>query len=280
MRRPGPRSVVWFAAALAAVSVGLAAGPLPWRFAGESGLPEPAPVASATPAAAPVALDPILALQPFGRLAEPAAPEAAVETALGLTLHGVAIARRPEASSAIISGAEAPARAYAVGQDITGSAALLEVHAGHVVLSVDGRRETLSFPQRRRAAPSVDSGVAALQALVTGQEPAPGEAAPAAPDPEAVIAEYRDLYRANPMIVLGRLGLVATEEGYSVSGSAPAGVLRAGLRPGDVVAKVNGQQVGNLDADRGLFDEVVASGRARLEVLRDGQRVVMSFPLR
>jgi general secretion pathway protein C len=55
---------------------------------------------------------------------------------------------------------------------------------------------------------------------------------------------------------------------------------RAGLLPGDVVARVNGQQVGDIVGDQALFENIVASGRARLEVIREGETVVMSFPLR
>ena len=54
----------------------------------------------------------------------------------------------------------------------------------------------------------------------------------------------------------------------------------AGLAPGDVVEKVNGVQVGDAERDRRLFDEAVVSGRARVEVVRDGRRIILSFPLR
>lgn len=290
MRSPvGPRALLWLTIALAAVSVGLAAGPLPWRFAGESGLPAPAPQAPGAPAVEPVSLDPILALSPFGRLAEPALPEAAVETSLGLTLHGVVIAARPDASSAIISSESEPARAYSVGQSVTDAASLAEVESDHVVLSVGDRREILSFPETRRgAASSGDSGVAALRALVAGGKAAsdarpdadPGAAPTVGVGPEAMIADYRARIRANPQTVLDSLGLAATGEGYRVAEGAPAGMRRAGLRPGDVVAKINGQQVGDIERDRALFDDVAASGRARIEVLRGGQRIVLSFPLR
>ncbi len=281
MRPPRPGALVWAAVALAAVSVGWAAGPLLWRFAGESGLPAPPPAVLGVSETAPVSVEPVLALAPFGHLALPAAPAEAVETDLGLTLHGVVIAARPVASSAIISGPSGPARAYGVGQNITPAATLAEVGSDRVVLDVNGRRETLSFPEQRRRSGG-DSGVAALRALVTGTGDAPAPPPPPASgvDPEAMIAEYRERIRANPQTVLDGLGLEASDRGYRVGDAASAGLRRAGLRPGDVVAGVNGQQVGNIERDRDLFDEVAASGRARIEVLRDGKRIVMSFPLR
>ena len=281
MTRRWTRWTLWLAIGVAAVSVGLAAGPLPWRFAGESGLP---PATSApTPGRAPdaVSIEPILALSPFGRIVGPdpvAGP--AEETALGLTLHGVVIASDPSASTAIVSTESAPARAYVVGDTVAGSAALDQVFADHVVLRVDGRRETLSFPERQGSGMSAsDAGVAALRALVqNGNEGA-------SPDPQPVqtetfIEDYRNRIRDNPQTVLDNLGLEAGDDGYTVGPEASGNLLRAGLQPGDVVSQVNGQQVGNIEADRDLFDEVVASGRARIEIVRNGQRIVMSFPLR
>lgn len=289
MKRLSLDGLFWVGAALAAVSVGLAAGPLPWRLAGESGLPRPAAAPDEPTAAAPVSLDAVLALAPFGRVAAPEAPAApAQETALGLTLHGVVIAGAAGGSSAIVSGPSGPARSYMEGQAITDAATLTGVARDHVVLDVGGRREILSFPETRAAGTrrSGDAGANALRALVTGggSNAASGASAPAADasanDPDAVIARYRERIRQNPQTVLDDLGLVATEAGYEIASDPSSGVRRAGLQPGDLVAKVNGQQVGNIETDRRFFDEVAASGRARIEVLRDGQRIVMTFPLR
>ncbi len=149
MNRPSDRTLLWLVAGLVAVSVGLAAGPLPWRFAGESGLPTPSPAAappSGRPAA--VSLAPIIALSPFGRLAEAPVPEPQVEqeTSLGLVLLGVVIASDPKASTAILDGGIGTSRVYTVGDEVAPDATLEAVFVDHVVLMVGGRRETLSFP--------------------------------------------------------------------------------------------------------------------------------------
>ncbi len=68
--------------------------------------------------------------------------------------------------------------------------------------------------------------------------------------------------------------------GYAVQESASGVLLDAGLQPGDLVTTVNGQQVGNIDRDRAYFSDVVAAGHARIELLRNGRRIVLSFPLR
>ena len=98
-------------------------------------------------------------------------------------------------------------------------------------------------------------------------------------DVETVAAEYRERLQDDPRRVLDDLGLVATEGGYEVGEDPAKPLRRAGLEPGDLIAKVNGQQVGDVERDRRFFDEVVASGRARVEVVRDGERITLSFPL-
>ena len=76
------------------------------------------------------------------------------------------------------------------------------------------------------------------------------------------------------------IGLIPVENGYRVAEQHDSGVGLAGLRADDVVTSVNGQAVGDVERDRQLFDEVAASGQARIEVRRDGRSLVMTFPLR
>lgn len=282
-------SPVWLAAGLAAVSIGLAATPLPRRFAGDSGLPPPPAATSESPAGTEVPIDPILALAPFGRtVGADASPSG--ETPLGLTLHGVVIAGQGQASRAILSGPAGPARAYAVGAEVAPGTILAAAEADRVTLATGDRRETLGFPQRRAAeatAAEPESGVDALRALVTGSEdededvsdPVPAPAA-TEPTPEDAVAGYRNRIRDDPQALLDDLGVVATDAGYEVAEDASDTLLRIGLEPGDLVVMVNGQQVGNIDQDRDLFDEVTATDRARVEVARDGQAVVLTLPIR
>lgn len=150
MRLPALERLIWPAILLAVASIVLAAAPLAWRLAGEGGPPPPAPVPEPAPAPDPVSLEPILRLSPFGRLARPSGDEApGEETALSLTLHGVAIAAPPGTSSAIVSVGAEPGRVYLVGAAITDSARLEAVFSDHVVLRVNGNPEILSFPDAR-----------------------------------------------------------------------------------------------------------------------------------
>lgn len=79
--------------------------------------------------------------------------------------------------------------------------------------------------------------------------------------------------------MLTAIGLIPTPEGYVISEQHDSGVGQAGLRAGDLVKTVNGQAVGNVEQDRQLYDDVAASGMARIEIERDGRTIVMSFPL-
>ena len=271
MTRPGARRLLWIVAGLAAISVGLAAGPLPWRFAGESGLPPPPPVAAPGGAAPEVSLDPIIALSPFGRPEAAPEPEPEVqETSLGLVLLGVVIASDPAQSTAILEGGIGPSRVYAVGDQVADNAVLSAVHVDRVVLDVDGHLESLSFP------PSVP-----------GAAPAPPPPPPEASEPTEqssdvadIIAGYLTQLQQDPESVVEDLDLTPTDRGYVIGDSPPDLMTAAGFQSGDLIAQVNGQQVGNIARDARFFSDVVASGHARIELLRNGERMVLSFPLR
>ncbi|KKL73166.1 hypothetical protein LCGC14_2077640, partial [marine sediment metagenome] len=102
--------------------------------------------------------------------------------------------------------------------------------------------------------------------------------------PPQTTDDYIQLWRKrihqNPAQVLNDIGLIASDEGYVIAEQHDSGVRLAGLRPGDLVSRVNGQQVGNVEQDVSFFDEVAASDQARLEIQRDGETIVLSFPLK
>lgn len=273
-----PAAAAWIAAALAAISLGAAAGPVAWRLAGESGQAIGSATAAPVAEAARLDLSPILAFAPFGTaVSAEASPEVIGETGLGLVLLGVTVSTPASNSRAIISGGDSGrADSYAVGSDITAAASLAEVTRSHVVLMVDGRLETLSFA--KPGMKPATTGKPDLRNLIPSNT---GPASTAASnDPDAVIARYRAAILQNPKSVMDRLGLEATGEGYKISDAASPGVRQAGFRPGDLITTVNGQKVGDIAQDQRYFDEVAASGKARVELQRDGQSIVMTFPLR
>ena len=277
----------------ALASLAAAAAPVAWHLRGWSAT-LPARPSSPDPAPADpdlVDLGPILALAPFGTVEEEPKPEAPIgETSLELVLRGVVVQADPAASIAFI-GHEDTTQGYRPGDTVAERAVLREVAATQVVLEVDGALQTLSFPDPGGAveastAPPALSGPDRLRELVAAQTQGSG-GDPPPPKPERGppqttqdhIDLWRDRIRANPGEVLDRIGLIPTAEGYKVAEEHDSGVGLAGLQAGDVVRSVNGQAVGNVDNDRTLFDEVAASGLARIEVQRGDRTITMSFPL-
>ena len=261
------------------LTLGLSAGPVFWRLTGDDGR-----LRAASPAVQPagegrVDLAPILSFLPFGTsIVTTPAQEVTGETSLGLVLLGVTISNPASGSRAIISGGDGPPRGYFVGEMITASASLSAIEQDHVVLDVEGRLESLSFVKRSAATTEARSGPD-LRNLIPSENQTNAPAA-ASNEPDAVVARYRAAIELDAQGVMNRLGLEITDQGYRITDAASAGVRQAGFKTGDVVTTVNGQKVGDMDADQRYFDEVAASGRARVELLRDGQTIVMSFPLR
>lgn len=273
-----PPLLIWFIAALGAASVGLAAMPVVLRLTGDPAILPADPVPASDPAPRPD-LTAILDFAPFGRVAAPV-DQTATETALGLTLHGVTLTKTASGSQAIIAGGDLAVGSYRIGAAITAGAELVEVYPDHVVLRVDGRLQTLSFPTAAWQIPAPEP-LPGVDTHLRNLIPTPQEAGPGAParDLSDQLAQVRADLQRNPGAVLTKYGLEPAGEGYRVTDATP-GVLRdLGLLPGDLVVTLNGQPLGDITADRSLFDAVAASGQARLAVVRDKGTFNLSIPL-
>ncbi len=272
-------------------SLAVAAAPVAWHLSGRSAAMPEQSVTTAAPEGAdanqpaPVDVGPILDLAPFGAVVQAAVPDQPIgETALDLVLRGVVVQTDPAASMAFI-GFEGGTEGYRPGDTIAERARLVEVESSQVILDVDGELQTLSFPDlggsASAEAPAPASPGVDLRAMVEAQANA-AAAPPPAEGPQTTqdyIDLWRDRIRANPGEVLDTIGLIPTENGYRIAEEHDSGVGLAGLRAGDVVTSVNGQAVGDVERDRQLFDDVAASGQARIEITRDGDTIVMTFPL-
>lgn len=274
----------------ALASVAAAAAPVTWHLGGWSASMPERPVAFAAagaPEPEPVQVGPILELAPFGAVEEPPEPDAPIdETTLDLVLRGVVVQVDPAASMAFI-GHEGRTQGYHPDDVIAHRARLVEVAPDLVVLEVEGELQTLSFPGPGSAgaapqAAAADAAADRLRDLVVAQTQGDGVAEASQEEPQTTqdhIDLWRNRIRANPQEVLDTIGLIPTDNGYRIAEQHDSGVGLAGLKAGDVVMSVNGQAVGDVEQDRQLFDDVAASGLARIEVQRDGRTIVMSFPL-
>ena len=294
MKRVASLGIIILAIAVTA-SLGIAAGRTVWHVAGETAIaPQDVNVQQdIAPLAVSYDIAPVTALAPFGSVSQPApTAEQAAATTLDLALRGILLQTDPAQSSALIATDGSTLR-YVIGDSIAGKAVLTEIMDRQVVLDVNGNPQTLGFPN----ADNLPLGDAQLsQTAAEAPEPSGLDRLRAAlgvasgsieikdPPPPVTTDDYITMWREriirNPNQVLGEIGLLAGEKGYTIDETHDPGIKLAGLKAGDRVARVNGQAVGNVEQDRKFFDEVAASGVARLEVVRGDRTFVLSFPLR
>lgn len=278
------------------VSVAFALAGLTWRLVGWDDGRDTVAVADALPPlGASGGPDPdvarIVGLAPFGGGAVGSGLPAST---LGLVLKGILLAYPAEASSALIATADGVAVAYGVGASVAGNAVIEAIEVDRVVLKVGDRRELLGFPEPV-AGPAPDPSAPAPGAGITitssaqPAAPAPNPQAAAAlasASPIATAAAAQQAARPAqpaapaPAPSAASLGVEATASGYRIGPNPSPELRRFGLQPGDVIETLNGQAVGSVASDRQLFERAVQSGGARVEVVRDGRRLTLTFPLR
>ena len=285
------RLVVLVAFLAAALSLWQAAAPFFARVAGQGEASARGFGTGAVVAAGEMRVDlsPVLAFAPFG-LAEAAAPQAVREGAVAeLRLLGITVAVPKSGSRAIIAGGDVPVASYGIAADISSGIELRAVFQDHVVLGIDGREAVLTFAvpgSGSGSGPGPGSGIAASGAgtdgvdllnLTAGNVPAAGrQDLPA----DTWLGRTRAEIEADAPGLLRRLGLAPAEGGYLVTEAALPEVVQAGFRPGDLLRAVNGAALGDPAADAALFDAVASAGRASFSVLRAGETITMTFPLK
>jgi len=266
---------------LVVVSVAAALAGLTWRLAGlndgrsQVTLPQ-------RPATSPLADDlaPILSLAPFGRGADDVQASAS-----GMVLKAIFLASPAESSTAVIARGDGPAAAYRPGQALGGGAVIQSIGVDHVVIQIGDRTDRLEFPDPGAVAGGQPGPGAARSGALPSERARRSAAASQRPavgtgmDP-SVVQQYRQRLARSPEAVAGELNLTATAAGLRVGDNPPAPLRAAGLQPGDIVLKVNNQPVDGLGNARAMLDQAITSGGARVEVLRSGRRITLSFPLR
>ena len=217
------------------------------------------------------------------------------ETRLALELVGVFVADDAESSSAVIAREGRPAELFSVGDRLPGNAKLAEVFSDRVVIARGGTRELLRFEKPKvliassvvEAAPSLPEGEATSAvreaAGAASEARAAREARGARHSMRQVLAENRERFEDDPRRALEELGVAVADTGapgYELGALADWPELgRTGLQQGDRILAVNGQAIGNSPADRLDLDELLALGRASLEVQRGERRFEVTVAL-
>lgn len=189
----------------------------------------------------------------------------APETRLRLKLEGVLVATQPEYSGAIVSGPGSPTAHYRVGDRLPGDAELVEVEPGRILIRRQGSYESLAFDEEFEA-----SATTAQVSEVTQESP------------EDFVAEAQARLDREGATALLAFGLRPVEDGgtqgYVFDGSNA--MLRAiNLRPGDVITSVNGYQLGDLEQDRQLLENLRSEPQLQVEVERAGARFTVTYAL-
>ncbi len=241
-------------------------------------------------AAASVDLGLILKAGLFGHAPEDqdaTALQPTAETRLPLTLQGVFVTEPASDSAAIIATKGKPGQLYAIGDELPGNATLRAVQAEQVILLRAGQHETLTFPVvesfRRVSVPDLSATAGNRRSHAPSINPAiEQEGATASAD--ELVERYRERVSDNPEQVLDELAMAPVRSGeaagYRVGSLANLPYMsQSGLLAGDLILSVNGRPVGDVQADRSAFDDLLASGSVRIEVQRGERRFFVTTSL-
>jgi general secretion pathway protein C len=174
-----------------------------------------------------------------------------VVTSLALTVYGIRLNEGSGLGSAIIAGPDGVQNSFAVGDEILPGVVLKAVAFDHVTIDRGGAEEQVFLDQ---STPAPDAPAPAPAAGGWQSAAPPPAAAGAGPNAESL---KRDIGFA-PRIENGRVtGLVVQSRGPAFAG--------VGFRPGDIIAQVNGQPVGDLQS---LQNQIAPGARLSLTVER------------
>jgi len=201
-------------------------------------------------------------------------------TRLPLELKAVFAASENPFSAAIIGQRGQRARLYTVGESVPGNAVLAEVYPQQVLLRRAGQLESLAFPESTYKASSKSATQVTESAAATAPNNSPTLTSRASV--QSKIAESADTLPqqlvADPQAAIDDLGLTADSSGgYKVGDVANSPYFQSsGLKRGDIIFSINGSPMSNVKNDKALLAEIMTSGRARLEVMRNNQRFVIT----
>lgn len=189
-------------------------------------------------------------------------PVQAPETRLQLSLLGLFQSDDPKQSSAIIAQKGQDAQLYHIGDEIPGNATLRDIYSDRVILSRQGRLETLRLE---------DFGsLSGVTEVSRPSRPAPPPHRPTG------LSQERGM-------LIHRLGLEPVNQGnaqgYKIGPQAPRALLnQVGLKVGDVIVSVNGHQLGTEDSDLAALRSYRDKHAATIVVDRGDQQFTVNYP--
>ncbi|WP_300528787.1 type II secretion system protein N [Maricaulis sp.] len=190
------------------------------------------------------------------------AVQLAPETQLNLTLHGVRRGAGPDQGAAIIQAPGTGQRFVRTGAEIIDGVTLEEVHTDYVIINRRGITESLYLREERRQGASGGSVVAP-----TG-----------APGNTSIRSAVRGGTARNIAERIDVGGLFEVEPrydganivGYRFAGGNAALLQSAGLRMGDIVTAVDGEDVTDVEALETVFEALEDNERVSISIVRAG----------
>jgi general secretion pathway protein C len=190
-------------------------------------------------------------------------------TTLSLTLRGTVDSSDPALGTAIIAGQDQKDAGYHVGDTLPGGGVLEAIHADHVEIRNDGRRESLALTDKP-AANQTGTPASPAQSSTTANAPTVIVGATGARNPETspqTTAATALGNQANVLPVIENGQMV----GARISVADVALLERVGLRRDDVVLSIDGQPVAAGGFNQALGERLRGGGSVDLVVRRDGR---------
>ncbi|MGA9852292.1 MAG: type II secretion system protein GspC [Gammaproteobacteria bacterium] len=197
-------------------------------------------------------------------------PVNAPETTLNLILRGIVAASSDDKESLAIISSNGVEQLYAVGAQLPGGAQIQSIYPDHVLLSFNGRVQTLRLPKSGNAADSGDNSIlpGVVPNVVYGSNlPAYQNLNQLRNELVSHPERLLDMMRAMPVMENGKLS------GYRVFpvGNSDA-FTKLGLQPGDVVTAVNGMPLDNPAQSMQILSGLKTSDQVSITFMRNGQQ--------
>jgi len=203
--------------------------------------------------------------------AEVSAPTDAPATTLNLILRGIVAAARNSKESLAIISSNGTEEMYTVGAQLPGGAQIQSIYTDRVLLSVNGRIQSLQLPKSSGSGGSTDNNMLApisAPGVVYGSNlPATRNLNQLRKDLIQHPEHLLDVMRAMPVMENGKL------IGYRVFpvGNSNA-FAKLGLQAGDVVTAVNGMPLDNPAESMSILNKLKTSEQISITFTRNGQQ--------
>lgn len=262
---------------LLALLIGLQLARLFWWVVPPPDAWQPTPATAAVSQGGPAQVD-VAALSNanlFGAATVEAPTEAALadapDTNLNLTLLGIFAGDDDEDSRALIGTGNGEEQPFSIGDDVVRGATLKAIFADRVVLSRNGRNETLRLdkdaPNRAISAPSPTSA--------------------ALPDRVALpqLASVREQILQDPTQAANYLRVQPAASGgvmrgYRIYPGRDRSLFNAaGLRPGDLVTGINGTELNDATRALQMLTELSTASQVSLTIERGGNAQTVNISL-